>query len=126
MALSSSFRAFVAEQLAPLGPVEILPMFGGAAVRLGGQTFGLIDDDILYLKVDAANRPAFDAEGMEPFTYPSKNGPMTMSGYRRAPERLFDEADELVAWARAAVGVANRAAAKKPKPKAVKPRGRKT
>lgn len=125
MALSDSFKQFLTEQLAPLGPVEIRPMFGGAALRLGGQTFGLLDDDILYFKVDAENRASYDAEGMNPFTYPSKNGLMTMAGYRRAPERLFDEPGALVSWSREALNVANRAAAKKPKPKASKQRGKK-
>jgi len=125
MALSSSFKQFLAEQLAPLGPVIIKPMFGGAAVQLSGQTFGLVDGDVLYFKVDATTLPGYEAEGMEPFSYPSKNGPMTMNGYRRTPERLFDVPEELVIWAQAAVGVAMRAAAKKPKPKAAKPRGKK-
>jgi len=118
MALSSSFKSLMTEQLAPLGSVEIRPMFGGAAVRLDGNTFGLIDDDVLYFKVDATTLVKFEAEDMPPFTYQSKNGPMTMAGYRRAPDRLFDEPDEFLVWARAAIAVAQRTSKPKKPPKA--------
>ena len=114
MAVSDSFKNFLAEQFVLLGPVEIRRMFGGAGAFVSGKIFALIDDDVLYFKVDASTIAPYDAEGMGPFTYPSKNGPMTMDGYRRAPERLFDEPDELIAWAKAAMAVAERSGVKKP------------
>ena len=119
MAVSDSFKTFLAEQFAPLGPVEIRRMFGGAGAFTGGKIFALIDDDTLYFKVDEETVASYQAEGMGPFTYPSKNGPMVMDGYRRAPERLFDEPDELITWARVAMAVAVRSQARKP----AKPRG---
>ena len=117
MALSDSFKAFVAEQLAPLGPIEIKRMFGGASAYLDGKIFALLDDDALYFKVDEATKAKFEAEGMGPLTYPSKNGPMTMDRYRRCPDRLFDEAEELLDWARAAVRVAQIGGPKVKRPK---------
>ena len=105
MALSASFQSFAAEQLAPLGPIVVKRMFGGAAVYLDGKIFALLDNDAVYFKVDESTKPKFKAENMEALTYPSKNGLMTMDRYWRCPDRLFDEPDELIAWAKAAVGV---------------------
>ncbi len=108
MPVSENFKSFVADQFEPLGGIEIRRMFGAAGVTTAGRVFALLDDDVLYFKVDAGTMAGFDAEAMEPFSYPSKNGTMTMQGYRRCPDRLYDEPDEFIAWAKAAMAVAER------------------
>lgn len=105
------------EHLAPLGRITIRRMFGGAGVYCDGVIVALIADDALYLKVDDANRPDFEAEGMAPFSYDTKTGRTTITSYWRMPERLFDEADELVAWARKALQASLRAGSAKAQPK---------
>lgn len=116
----ASFREFVAESLAVVGPVTIRSMFGGAGVYRDGAMFGLIADDTLYFKVDDATRPRFEAEGSGPFTYMTRNGSNTIATYWRVPERLFEDADELAQWAGDAIAIAERLAARKPKAKPVK------
>ncbi len=117
MTASASFIAQLIESLAGLGPVTIKRMFGGAGVYADGVMFGLIADDVLFLKADDASKAAYEAEGLGPFVYDGKSKPITMS-YWRAPERLHDDPDAMVAWARIALAVARRAAVggvKKPK-----------
>jgi DNA transformation protein and related proteins len=82
--------------------------------------FALLGDEVLYLKVDDQMRAAFEAEGCGPFTYDTKDGQQVMGAYQRAPERLLDEPDELVAWAKLALAVGHRAARAKPTPKSRK------
>ena len=123
MVLSDGFKTFVAELLAPLGPIDIKRMFGGASIYAGGKIFALLDDDALYFKVDDSTKGRFEDEGMGPLIYPSKNGPMTMGRYRRVPDRLFDAEDELLAWAREAIGIAERDAPARGK-RAARPGGR--
>lgn len=118
MSLSASFKALVLEQMQGFGSVRLQPMFGGAAVKHGELTFALLDNDTLYLKADEHNAPAFIAEDLSEFIYQTRNGPMVIKGYRRAPERLLDDADEMTSWCKSSYDVAVRAAAKKPvKPK---------
>ena len=117
MAVSSTYKDFIAGLLEPVGPVSIKRMFGGAGVYAEGVTFAIIDDDVMYLKVDDATRPKFESAGMGPFTYTSKSGQHALSSYWRCPERLYDEPEELQDWARESIAVARRAAAAKPKPK---------
>jgi DNA transformation protein len=71
--------------------------------------FGLIADDTLYLKADEATKRAFEAEGLATFAYES-NGKTVALSYWRIPERLLDDPDEMLSWARIALGVAHRQA----------------
>jgi DNA transformation protein len=75
--------------------------------------FGLILRDTLHFKVDDGNRAAYQAEGMTPFSYVAKGQTRQIGAYWRVPERLFDEPEEMVEWARAALAAGRRAAAEK-------------
>ena len=56
MSVSDTFRAFALEQLQRTDPeVHARGMFGGVGVYAGTLFFGLMDDDILYFKVDDSN-----------------------------------------------------------------------
>jgi len=110
MAASKAFVEFLHDQLRSVGPIAVRRMFGGAGVYADGVMFALIADDTLYFKADEATRAEFAAEGLEAFTYATKNGRNSLTSFWRAPERLFDDADEMQAWARTAIGVARRAA----------------
>jgi DNA transformation protein len=112
MTASKGFLELLEDLLSPLGPISVRRMFGGAGIYCDGQVFAFVDDDQLFLKTDAAGRAAFEEEGMGPFTYTTKHGPGTLMSYWRAPERLLEDPDEMVAWARTALGIARRAGAK--------------
>ncbi|MDX2156515.1 MAG: TfoX/Sxy family protein [Hyphomicrobiaceae bacterium] len=110
--------ALLEEHLAPLGPVTIKRMFGGAGLFLDGLMFGLIADGGLYLKSDDGNRSDFEREGCRPFSYAKADGRTTVMSYWQVPERLLDEPDEMREWARKAHAAAARMPRKaKPVPK---------
>jgi DNA transformation protein len=120
MVVSDSFAEFLREQLAPLGRITMRGMFGKTGVFCDGVMLGMVRDDTLYFRVDDDNRASFkEAESFPPLNYEKKGGTIDLS-FWRAPERLFDEPDELVAWARAALAAARRVAVKRertaPKP----------
>lgn len=110
MARQSEFAEFVAELLEPFGGVSVRGMFGGFGLFRDGVMFGLIADVALYLKADDENGADFDAAGMGAFVY-RRNGRDVALSYREAPSELFDDSDELVAWARRAHRAALRAQA---------------
>jgi DNA transformation protein len=113
MVASDSFAEFLREQLAPLGRVTMRRMFGKTGVFCDGLMFGMVTNDTLYFRVDDHNRAAFkEAQCFPPLNYEKRGGSIDLS-FWRAPERLFDEADELVTWARAALAAARRVAAKR-------------
>ncbi len=105
MPVSPEYKEFIIEQLERLGPVRMRGMFGGAGVYLDDLMFGLIFDETLYLKADDRNRPDFEAEGMGPFTYEMSDGSHGSLRYWEVPERLYDDPDELVQWARKSIEV---------------------
>jgi DNA transformation protein len=72
-----------------------------------------VRDDALYFRVDDHNRAAFkEAESSPPLNYEKKGSTIDLA-FWRAPERLFDEPDELVSWARTALSAARRVALKR-------------
>ena len=113
MVASASFAEFLCEQLAPLGSVSTRRMFGKTGVFCDGVMIGMVADDTLFLRVDAQSRSTFkEAEAFPPLNYKKKGETIDLA-FWRAPERLFDEPDELVTWARAALAAARRVAAKR-------------
>jgi len=125
--------AYLGEILAPLGRITAKRMFSGAGIYCDGVIFALHLRDALYLKADETTIPRFEAEGMPPFSYDTKLGERRITSYWRAPERLFDEPDEFIDWARRAIAVslaapekrkAKRPARTRSKPKAAPPASR--
>ena len=113
MAASDSFAEFLVEQLAPLGLITMRRMFGKTGVFCNGLMLGMVSDNTLYFRVDADNRVAFkEAESFPPLNYQKKGAAIDLS-FWQAPERLFDEPEELVTWARSALAAARRVAAKR-------------
>ena len=102
------------------GPVAVRRMFGGQGVFADGLMIALVARGEIFLKADTETIPSFEREGQRPFTYATSKGEQKLTSYWRMPERLYDEPDELAAWARNSHAVALRAQAAKSKPKAKK------
>src|ERR1700675_4445381 len=118
MVASDDFAEFLKEQLAPLGRVTMRRMFGKTGVFCDGLMLGMVTDKTLYFRVDDCNRAGFqEAASFPPLNYRKKGSTIDLS-FWRAPERLFDEPDELVIWARIALAAAGRVAAKRGRPAA--------
>lgn len=116
MAVSPEFRAFVEDQIGRVEPVRSRPMFGGLGLYSGDRFFGVVDDDLVYFKVDDATRPRYVKRRMKPFD------PMgsPMNGYWQVPPDIIEDADELASWVRDALAVADRAKRKPARRRAAK------
>jgi DNA transformation protein and related proteins len=98
----------IQELFSAFGVVAVRRMFGGAGIYAKGTMFGLVAGGVIYLKADELNAPAFERENLPPFTYETKDGKRGVMSYRRMPERLYDDPDELATWARDALAAAQR------------------
>jgi DNA transformation protein len=106
MAVSRDYVTYVLDQLAGLGSVLERRMFGGIGLYFDGLFFGLIDDDVVYLRVDDESRPKYVAQGMQPFR-PVRDAPeKTTPNYYELPGEILEDADDCAAWARDAVRAA--------------------
>jgi DNA transformation protein len=113
MVTSDDFAEFLQEQLSPLGRVSMRRMFGKTGVFCDGVMFGMVSDNTLYVRVDEQNKATFqEAASSPPLNY-AKKGELIDLAFWRVPERLIDEPDELIEWARAALAAARRVAAKR-------------
>jgi DNA transformation protein len=100
----------IVELFSAFGPVTVRRMFGGAGIYAGETMFALIADGAIYLKAGDGNVAMFDHERLAPFTYTTSQGRRGVMSYRRMPDRLYDDPEELAVWACAAL-----AAARQPK-----------
>jgi DNA transformation protein len=112
-------RDFLIDLFSDFGPVTIRPMFSGFGISADGTNFAMALRAGLYFRADEQTVPQFEAEGSKPFQYQTRSKTVTVKSYWQLPARLFDDAEELAEWAKAALAAAQRAALRK-RPKARK------
>ena len=103
----SDFVEHLHEVFRDFGPITPRKMFGGHGIFHDGRMFGLVAEDVLYLKADAQSRGEFEALGLGPFEY-DKAGKIMQMSYFQAPESIYDDPDEAAAWAHKAFAAALR------------------
>ncbi|HET9446772.1 MAG TPA: TfoX/Sxy family protein [Steroidobacteraceae bacterium] len=121
MSVSDNYRTYIVEQLAGLSALTTRRMFGGIGLYSDALFFALIDDDVLFFKVDDSNREDYVSRGMKAFM-PFPGQPSL--GYFQVPPDVIEEAEELTRWARRAVEVARRKQNPAPKKKGPRLRSR--
>ena len=113
MVATDSFAEFLREQLAPLGRVTMRRMFGKTGVFCDGLMLGMVDDNMLYFRIDDGSRSTLkDTESMPPLNYEKQGRTIDLS-FWLVPERVLDDTDEILIWARAALAAARRVATKR-------------
>ena len=94
----SDFVVFVLDTLRLLAPVSVKAMFGGYGIFKNGVMFALVEQDVLYLKVNTDTKAAFVAQGLQPFSY-QKQGKTCYLNYYQCPEEAFDDEELMYEWA---------------------------
>jgi DNA transformation protein and related proteins len=122
MPVTESFVEFVLEQLDPVGGITSKRMFGGVGVYSGDLFFALLDNDVLFFKVDDSNRADFESAGMAPFQPYGPAGEVMQ--YYQVPVSVLEHPDELAGWAAKAIAVARvkKGRARKSSPKKRRPK----
>ena len=114
MAVSETFRTYVLDQMGRVATaIRSRPMFGGVGIYSNDFFFALIDDDVVYLKVDDSNRPDFQARGLGPFRPFGEDG--EEMSYYALSEDLLEDPEELRGWVEKAVAVARAKQARRSK-----------
>ncbi len=112
----SDFVNYLLELLEDLENVRAKRMFGGYGIFKEDLMFGLVADEVLYLKVDDQIRADFEALGLGPFVYQKQDKAMAMS-YSETPPEALDSSEDLLPWAEKAYAAAQRNAKLKRKKK---------
>lgn len=103
----SEFIEYLRELFQEFGEVENRRMFGGHGIFRDGIMFGLVSDEMLYLKTNGDTAERFKARGLKPFTYRKKDRTVSLA-YYPAPEEALEDPTELCRWASQAYEVAVR------------------
>lgn len=108
MSVSDSFRTFALDQLRRTVPdIRARSMFGGVGIYAAELFFGLMDDDVLYFKVDDSNRARFEARGMGPFRPFGESGEVMQ--YYEVPADVLEDVELLADWVEDSLVVARKA-----------------
>jgi TfoX/Sxy family transcriptional regulator of competence genes len=94
--VSPGYREYVSAQIGAVKPVVTRAMFGGVGLYVEGWFVGLIDDDVLYFRVDNDNLKDYLKAGMEPFR-PFGEGTKPMR-YYEVPAEVLESPFELAIW----------------------------
>ncbi|RQV95900.1 TfoX family protein [bacterium] len=113
MSVSSEYLGFIKDQLRSVPVLSYRRMFGAVGIYSRAYFFAIVNDDVLYFKVDDSNRPDYIAAGSAQFWPMSDKSPMS---YFEVPAEVLEDESELKLWADKAIAVARTAAIKK-KPK---------
>jgi len=117
MAADQALIDWVAETMEPVGTVTKRAMMGGATLYCDGIIFAIVaHDDVLWFKADADSDATWDAAGCVRLTYDMGDRIGSMN-YRRAPDDVYDDPDELRRWGLLGLDAGRRAPAKKPRKK---------
>ena len=115
MAADQGLIDWVAEAMAPVGAVTKRAMMGGATLYCDGIIFAIVGhDDALWFKADAASDATWDAAGCARFTF-DMGGRTGSMNYRRAPDDVYDDAEELRRWGLLGLEAGRRAPVRKPR-----------
>lgn len=123
MAVDQGLIDWIEEATETLGQLSRRAMMGGATLYLDGTVFAIVGSGgDLWFKADGTSDAEWDAAGCARFTYEFPNGRVGTMNYRRAPDDVYDDADELRRWAALALEAGHRApkkakAAKRPRPR---------
>lgn len=106
MAVNPDFQNYVEDQLSGFGPIETKKMFGGLSFYKDGLMFGLIGNDMFYLKADDVNRLDYEKLDMPAFlASPGKKG----LPYHQVPVEVLEDRNALCRWAQKSYEAALRA-----------------
>ncbi len=107
MPLSPGFTDYALELLSGFGGIEAKRMFGGAGLYRDGVMFAILDDDVVFFRVDDRLEADLKAQGSVPWSYSMKSDGSTREmGYWRMPETAADDPDEAVTIAKRAYAAA--------------------
>lgn len=95
--------------------LRVRAMFGGYAVYAKDRIFGIIIDDRLYLKADAASRRPLAERGFRPFGY-MRRGKLVTTSYFEAPAEVFEDVHVMQAKVQQALQGTASAGKKTPNP----------
>lgn len=93
----NEFVDHVLDLMKSAGPVRARKMFGAYGIYLQETMVGLVEDNILYLKVDDNSRHYFEKLQLPPFIYQRKGKTVQLSFYQ-APEEVLDDPQEMKIW----------------------------
>lgn len=98
MATSNDFFEFVQDQLSGWSNIDKKSMFGVLGLYQDGIMFGIIANDMVYLKVDDSNKNKFLDAGSKTLKVFKNNS--EVPSYYELPVDILENAEAFIEWAK--------------------------
>jgi DNA transformation protein len=103
--ITNPFVLHACELLGAVGFCSARRMFGGWGLSVEGMNIGLVLNDTLYLKTNAATQAQWLAAGGVPFVYQARGRPVKLN-YMTPPPDALESPGLMLPWARLALDAA--------------------
>ena len=97
MTSSIDFFEYVRDQLSQWSNIDKKRMFGVVGLYREGTMFGIIANNMVYLKVDDSNKQKFLDAGMEPLRVFKSNS--EVPSYYELPVEILENSEKFIEWA---------------------------
>lgn len=99
MKVSDDFAVYVRDELLrEVDGITIRRMFDGHGIYQRGVFVGLINDGVIFLKVDTENRHEFESRGSKPFVFTGHTGKSVTLSFWELPPEIMDDTQEIDSW----------------------------
>lgn len=96
MAQSDGFIEYLLDQISEIDGVRAKKMFGGYGIYKYTTIFGIVVDDIFYLKGNDTNAAAINSLNSTQFSYTNKNGKRVSMKYWAVPEDILEDREHII------------------------------
>ncbi|MEO6855650.1 MAG: TfoX/Sxy family protein, partial [Rhodoferax sp.] len=96
---SSSFVAFIVEQLVGMEQLQSKPFFGGIGLVSCDTQFAMLMGNTLYFAVSDATRPQYEQMGSQCFAYNTKARRVQVKKYFEVPAEVLEDPTALLTLA---------------------------
>jgi DNA transformation protein and related proteins len=103
---SAEYTSYILELIEPVVPVRTGRFFGGVGIYYDAVQFAMIMGNCLYFVVDNHTREKYIQAGMQPFSYATRAGRVSVQRYYEVPEHVLSDAELLKLWAHHAIRIA--------------------
>lgn len=99
MKTNDDFAMYVRDEfLREVDGITIRRMFDGHGIYRYGVFVGLINQGVIYLKVDGVDEKEYKERGSKPFVYTGHTGKEVALSFWELPAEIMDDSEEIGSW----------------------------
>ncbi|MCE2992597.1 MAG: TfoX/Sxy family protein [Alphaproteobacteria bacterium] len=96
MSTSDGFIEYLLDQMSEIDGIRSRKMFGGYGIYKHSIIFGIVVDEVFYIKGHDQNIALIKSLNSQPFSYTNKNGKLVSMRYWAVPVDTLEDREQLL------------------------------